>query len=257
MARPAPTANVPSGTMRRARPTADARSCRPSAPRAVGESPGVSKTLGIGVTKDTIKIGVGLIDYDLIKDIPDLTEIRLNQQQIYQAFFDYFNEHGGVAGRKLVPVYKKYLPVGSTATLAACTGWADDDKVFAVTGTFYDPAGESQLCVTQQHKRVLLTFDVDQSMLDKAPPGLLVTPASTPQRAVKVLVELLKKRKTFDGKTVAVLGQMKSSDIVKNSIVPDLKAAGVKLGSTGLLNIQGTDTTQAEPQLDSSIEKWT
>ena len=229
---------------------------KPTTPGSGNTTAPVSKTLGKGVTKTEIKIGVGLIDYDLIKDVPDLTEIRLNQQAIYQGFFDYINEHGGVAGRKLVPIYKKYIPIGSTATLAACTGWADDDNVFAVTGTFYDPAGQSQLCVTKQHQRVLLTFDVDQSMLDKAPPGLLITPASTPQRAVKVLIDLLKKRNTFEGKTVAVLGQSKSSTIVKNSIVPDLKNAGVKLGSTGLLDIQGVDTTQAENQLDSFIEKW-
>jgi len=216
----------------------------------------VVKTLGNGVTAKTIKIGVGLIDYDTIKDVPDLSSIRLYQTEIYQAFIKDINDNGGVGGRKLVPVFKKYIPVGSTATLTACTGFADDDNVFAVTGTFYDPSGESQLCVTKQKKRVLLTFDVDKSMLDKAPPGLLITPASTPQRAVKVLVELLKKRHTFDGKKVAVLGQVKSSAIVNDSIVPDLKAAGVDLGSTGLLNIQDQDTSYPEMQLDSFIEKW-
>ncbi len=216
----------------------------------------VVRTLGNGVTKDSIKIGVGLIDYDTIKDVPDLASIRLHQQEIYDAFFKDINEHGGVGGRKLVPVYKKYIPVGSTATLTACTAFADDDNVFAVTGTFYDPSGESQLCVTKQKQRVLLTFDVDKSMLDQAPPGLLITPASTPERSVKVLVELLKKNHTFDGKKVAVLGQVKSAAIVNKSIVPDLKAAGVDLGSTGLLNIQGQDTSQPEMQLDSFIEKW-
>jgi ABC-type branched-subunit amino acid transport system substrate-binding protein len=221
-----------------------------------GTTAPVVKTLGNGVTAKTIKIGVGLIDYDTIKDVPDLASIRLYQTDIYNAFIKDINEHGGVAGRTLVPVFKKYIPVGSTATLTACTAFADDDNVFAVTGTFYDPSGESQLCVTKQKKRVLLTFDVDKSMLDKAPPGLLITPASTPERSVKVLVELLKKRHIFDGKTVAVLGQVKSSAIVNNSIVPDLQAAGVKLGATGLLNIQDQDTSQPEMQLDSFIEKW-
>ncbi|HTK17019.1 MAG TPA: ABC transporter substrate-binding protein [Acidimicrobiia bacterium] len=221
-----------------------------------GTTAPVVKTLGNGVTKTTIKIGIGLIDYDTIKDVPDLPSVRLHQQEIYEAFIKDINEHGGVGGRKLVPVFKKYIPVGSTATLTACTAFADDDNVFAVTGTFYDPSGESQLCVTKQKHRVLLTFDVDKSMIEKAPPGLLVTPASTPERGVKVLVELLKKRHTLEGKTVAVLGQVKSAAIVNNSIVPDLKAAGVKLGATGLLNIQDQDTSQPESQLDSFIEKW-
>ena len=58
---------------------------------------------------------------------------------------------------------------------------------------------------------MLLTFDIDKSMIDKATPGLLITPANTPQRAVKVLIDLLDKREPFDGKKVAVLGQVKSS----------------------------------------------
>ena len=225
-------------------------------PTTSGTTQPVVKTLGTGVTKDTIKIGIGLVDYDAIKDVPDLTEIRLQQQEIYQGFIDYINEHGGVAGRKLVPVYNKYIPVDSSSTQTVCTAFTDDDKVFAVTGTFYDSTGASQICVAKQHQTVLLTFDIDKAMLDKATPGLLITPANTPQRAVKVLVELLDKQKTFDGKKVAVLGQVKSSQIVNDSIVPALKGVGADLGTTGLLNIQGLDTSQPEAQLDSFIEKW-
>jgi ABC-type branched-subunit amino acid transport system substrate-binding protein len=225
-------------------------------PNSSGTTAPVLKVLGPGVTKDSIKLGIGLIDYDTIKDVPDLSSIRLHQTEIYQAFIKNINDNGGIAGRKLIPVFKKYIPVGSTATLTACTAFADDDNVFAVTGTFYDPSGESQLCLTKQKKRVLLTFDVNKSMIEQAPPGLLITPANTPERLVKVLVELLKKRNYFDGKKVAVVGQVKSAGIVNNEIVPDLRAAGVSLGSTGLLNIQDQDTSQPEMQLDSFIEKW-
>ena len=225
-------------------------------PTTSGTTQPVLKTLGTGVTKTTVKIGVGLVDFDAIKDVPEVTQVRLQQEQIYQAYIDYINAHGGVAGRKLVAVYEKYIPIDSSSTQTVCTKFTDDDKVFAVTGTFYDSTGASQLCVAKQHHTVLLTFDVDKAMIDKATPGLLVTPATTPQRAVKVLIELLDKRHTFDGKKVAVLGQVKSSQIVNDSIVPDLKAAGVSLGTTGLLNIQGLDTSQPEAQLDSFIEKW-
>ena len=39
-------------------------------------------------------------------------------------------------------------------------------------------------------------------------------------------------------------------------IVPALKKAKVKTGSTAILNITGTDTTAAQAQVDSFIEKW-
>ena len=197
----------------------------------------VVQTLGNGVTGvTTIKIGVSaFVDFDAIKDADSRRYAFSSRRST--GFFDYINDHGGVAGRKLVPVYNKYIPVDSSSTQTVCTAFTDDDKVFAVTGTFYDSTGASQLCVAKQHQTVLLTFDIDKPMIDKAPPGLLITPASTPQRSVKVLIELLQKRHTFDNEKVAVLGQIKSAQIVKDSIVPDLKAAGVDLGTTGLLNI--------------------
>ena len=39
-------------------------------------------------------------------------------------------------------------------------------------------------------------------------------------------------------------------------IVPALKKAKAKTGSTAILNITGTDTTAAQAQVDSFIEKW-
>ena len=40
----------------------------------------------------------------------------------------------------------------------------------------YDPTGDAQLCVAKQHKTVLITDGLSQEMIDKAPPGLLLTP---------------------------------------------------------------------------------
>ena len=42
-------------------------------------------------------------------------------------------------------------------------------------------------------------------MIDKAPPGLLLTPGITPDRRLKVIMSLLKSQHTLDGKKVAVL----------------------------------------------------
>ena len=43
---------------------------------------------------------------------------------------------------------------------------------------------------------------------------------------------------------------------VNDVIVPALKKAKVKTGSTAILNITGTDTTAAQAQVDSFVEKW-
>ena len=59
------------------------------------------------------------------------------------AFFTMINEKGGINGRKIVPVYKTICPVPVNLTLAACTSFTEDDHVFAVIGSMYDPAGDA------------------------------------------------------------------------------------------------------------------
>jgi len=74
---------------------------------------------------------------------------------------------------------------------------------------------------------------------------------------VKILLELAAKQKTLVGKKVAVLGDTNVTSVVKNTIVPGLQKQGIALGSTALLSINsGGDTTVAQSQLDSFIEKW-
>jgi hypothetical protein len=209
---------------------------------------------GPGVTATTIELGVALIDYDCIKAFID--QARPKQQAAYQAFIDDINDKGGISGRRIEPVYKTVCPIGSTEGLAACTAFADDANVFAVVGSFGQITNDVPLCVTKQHNRALITYGLTQDMIDKAPPGLLLTPDILPDRRVKVILSLLKTQHTLDGKTVAVLGDSNATERVDQIIEPALKSMGVKQGSTGILTITGSDTTTAQSQLDSFIERW-
>ena len=214
-----------------------------------------SKPVGVGVTPTQIKVGIALVDFDCVKDFVD--EIRVNQDQVYQAYIDDINAKGGIAGRKIVPVYDSYCPLGSAGPLAVCTKFADDDKVFAVIGTFVDFSGDAQTCVAKQHQRVLMTFNLTQAIMNQSPRGLIVYPGATNERTVRILLQLLKKQNTLAHKKVAVLGGSQEASTVNQTIVPGLKKLHVAMGSTAVLSISGTaDTTAAEAQLDSFIEKW-
>src|SRR6201986_2885398 len=124
----------------------------PGSGTRAADVPGV----GTGVTDSEIKLGVTLIDY---KCIPAsvLDSIYVNQPQAYNAYIDDMNEHGGINGRKVVPTYKYICPLQPAAAVSACTSLTDDSKVFAVIGSMYDPNGDAQLCVPQQHNTVLIT----------------------------------------------------------------------------------------------------
>ena len=174
--------------------------------------------LGVGVTNDSIKLGISLVDFDCIKQYTDT--IRLGQTAVYEAFIKDINDKGGIAGRKIVPDIKNYCPLTNQQILTYCTAFTQDDNVFAVLGTFIDFSGDAQTCVAKQQKRLLVTFDLTQAIIDRSPPGYIVTPGSIPERSVGILLDLLKKQGTLDGKTVAVLGDTNVKAVITNSIEP-------------------------------------
>ena len=222
-----------------------------SASTAAGSGSGA---LGTGVTASTIKIGVALVDFGCISQF--VNAIRQNQQQVYQAFIDDINKHGGIAGRQIVPVYQTFCPIGNAQVLTLCTKFTEDDKVFAVIGDFIDMSGDAQTCVAKNHQTVLMTFELTDAIIKQSPPGLIVFPGQSPERVDSILFGLVQKQHTLNGKKVAVLGEVTSQNVVNNSVVPGLKRLGVPMGSTAILNIVGADTSAAQSQLDSFIERW-
>lgn len=209
-----------------------------------------------GVTKDSIKVGIPLIDFSAIKDFVDYK--FGDTKKIAQVFVDDINKNGGINGRKLIPVYKEYPPIpgGKPDPLSLCTAWAEDDKVFAVLGVFIDFTGQGQKCLTTEHKVVHIGHELDQAWIDDAPGGLLLTPDATKDSVSASLANLLASTGRLKGKTVAVVGDKNNETRVNDVIVPALKKNKVKTGSTAILSITGTDTTAAQAQVDSFVEKW-
>jgi hypothetical protein len=213
-----------------------------------------STELGTGVTAHTVKVGIALVNFKCIEQF--VTAIRQNQNEYYNDYINYINAHGGVAGRRIVPDYQSYCPITNTQALSLCTQFTEDAHVFAVMGDFIDFSGDSQTCVARDHHTVLLTFDLTQAQINQSPPGLIVLPGQTPERADAVLLSLLKSAHTLSGKTVAVLGESDDQSAVQGSVEPGLKRLGVHMGSTAILDISGSDTSEAQTQLDSFIQRW-
>ena len=215
----------------------------------------LSTALGTGVTATEIKLGISLSDFDCIKQYVD--SIFVGQEQIYQAFIDDINKKGGINGRKIVPVIHKFCPIPDPQRLATiCTKFTEDDKVFAVIGNLFDQTGNAQTCIAKRHKTPLFAFMLTQEIINKSPPGLIVLPGNTAERVTTVLTGLLQKNHTVDGKKVGILGETTTASAVKKSVEPALRQLGVQTGSTAILQIAGADTTSAQGQLDSFIERW-
>ncbi len=219
-----------------------------------GAASKAASKLGQGVSDSTIKLGLVQVDYSCIKDYVDFT--RGDQEQTYKVFVDDLNQHGGILGRKVEPIYRDFCPVGNAQALSTCTSFTEDDKVFAVVGVFIDQSGDAQLCIAKNHETVEIIHNVSQSWIDQAPKGLLLTPDITTDRRLSVILDLLAQGKTLKGKKVAILTQPDSKDRAEALVTPALKKMKVKQGTTAVLNVTGSDTSAAQSQLESFIEKW-
>jgi ABC-type branched-subunit amino acid transport system substrate-binding protein len=211
-------------------------------------------SLGTGVSATQIKVGVMMIDFSCIEQLVD--SVEPDQQQAYQIFFDDINAKGGINGRKLVPVFKSYCPINLATEQTACTSLTDDDKVFAAIGTFYDPDGNAHLCFAKQHRTIIVGSPLTQSLIERGPPGFMLTPDITSERRLRVIMALLSKEKTLTGKKVAVVDIAADRSRVRSVVVPALRDLGVQRGTDATLTVSGADTTAALAQLDSFIEHW-
>src|SRR4029079_6667034 len=123
-----------------------AAACGSSDKKTVAPPPGsttttthvVSTAQGVGVTADSIKIGISLVDFKCIAQFIDFT--RPNQEPVYQAVIDDVNDKGGINGRKIIGDFNTSCPLTPTSDLLVqvCTKFTDDDKVFAVMGNLAD-----------------------------------------------------------------------------------------------------------------------
>jgi len=211
-------------------------------------------SLGTGVTATQIKVGVMTIDYTCVAQFIDFEEP--DQQRAYQVYFDEINAQGGINGRKLVPVFKSYCPIQLATEQTACTSLTDDNKVFAAIGSFYDPSGNAQLCFAKQHRTIIIGSPLTQAIIDRGPPGFMLTTDITSERRLRVIMALLKKENTLAGKKVAVVDIAADHARVKSVVTPALRDLSVQRGADATLTIAGSDTTAALTQLDSFIEHW-
>jgi ABC-type branched-subunit amino acid transport system substrate-binding protein len=213
-----------------------------------------------GVTATTIKIGIATVEFvDCAVPILQFTHsTQGDAKKIMQALVDDVNKNGGVGGRQLEVVFKALCPLAPADVAAACTSFTDDAQVFAVLGVYDTEPGDgtNQLCISKDHDTVQINELAFQKSLDEAPPGMLILPAIAPKRGLAAILGLLKAQNTLRGKKVAVLTDQSREAVATKLVNDNASALGYTTGSHAVLAISGADTTQAQTQFDSFIEKW-
>jgi hypothetical protein len=130
--------------------------------------------------------------------------------------------------------------------------------VFAVVGVYDTEPGDgtNQLCISKDHDTVQINELAFQKALDEAPPGMLISPNISQKRGLAAVFGLLKEEGTLKGKKVALLTDQTREAVASKVVADNATALGYTTGSNAILSITGADTTAAQTQLDSFIEKW-
>ncbi len=198
-----------------------------------------------GVTAETIKIGVAMLDFQQLYDNGFIDRPFGDLELAYQAAIDEVNDNGGVLGRQIEAVYDLYFPVGDTEGLDTCIQFTEDEEVFAVLGVIPGFLTTIIDCITRDHETVHIGFELNQASIEAAG-GLLVTPGITADRRLDGLLALLEQTGDLDGSTVAVFGSQSEQDRIENAVVPALEAAGIEVAEVGLVDTSSADPTQID-----------
>ena len=210
---------------------------------------GAAASSGQGVTPGTIKVGVTYVDINAIKNLINVDPG--DYKTAYTALFNQINSHGGINGRKIVPVYAAVDPLGTAGAATACTQLTEDQKVFAVLGFFQQP---DTACYLTTHSVPIIgaSLTAAQSAQAKAPwYNNLISDTDLMPKEMAVF----KKEGVFSGKKVAVIGTNIDQPVV-NLVQSALKAQGVHVAQTAINNVPDTDTAAQVAEYGTIAQKF-
>ena len=178
---------------------------------AVGDGPatgspqgaGANTATDVGVTADTIKIGLLVPTSSEIGSTTDQRDVQVAE---FMAAINTINERGGIHGRTIEVVDATYDVLDQdSGTRASCLKLADDDKVFAAFNTTgYGPPGA--LCLTREKGVPLLQGSGHPEEIYGQANGLYSSTFDNQTRNFRNMVQILHDLGAIKGKKVGVLG---------------------------------------------------
>jgi ABC-type branched-subunit amino acid transport system substrate-binding protein len=211
---------------------------------------------GQGITDTTIK--VGFMDAAFGSPAGFLPSTTGDATAQINAVVDAINASGGVAGRKVVPVIRKFdLSQSNDRTAAAiCNGFGDDDKVFAVISQSVIVGSAAKECFAKKKMLFLEaagSFPLDTNTLERMKPYGYMVNLPAIDRVGTTYGKLLLDEKFFgpDAKA-AKIGILSMGDDAYKRAVEDLKAELKKSGVEAVDTVFFDTTSQDTVSRDSA-----
>ncbi|GAA4984041.1 hypothetical protein GCM10023205_62500 [Yinghuangia aomiensis] len=202
-----------------------------------------------GVTADTVKIGVVYPDLTAVKQFLKID--HGDYEATYNALIKEINDAGGINGRRIVPVYGAVDMASPAAAQQTCARLTQDEKVFAVIGTFN---GREPLCYVQTNRTAIIGGPLTgkNGALAQAPWFSFDRGGEEVGDAMGLFAD----GNALAGKKVAVVGVVNEEGLVKDTVLPALQRLGVTPVETGILDVDLGDTSAVGQQIGAFIAKF-
>lgn len=180
-----------------------------------------------------------------------------DQEELVRVYVDHVNARGGVAGRRVVPVFYDYAATGNitTSDQAACEAWTTDTRVFAATGVRAGLNGEGDAltpCLARAGVPYLAGLG-DEAKWREFFPTLYNPSALHSTREARVLVESLAAQGFFAGRPViGVIVNNNAGDYtraVRDGMVPALARLGLTITRQVEIQAAQSESPNAELQM--------
>lgn len=199
-----------------------------------------------GVTKTSISVGVPYVDLAAVDKQFGLHIDQGSYPDAYNALFASINTHGGINGRKIVPVLVAVNPTGTAAAASACTTLTEDTPVFVALSPL------SPECYLE-HGIPTMNATVTGTLASGAAQNFTLTPPSTAYDPIQLAV--LAKQGVFKGKKVAVFGE--TADAAELKVVDSALAKDhVKVVQSAIDSAPTSDSAASASQQQIIAQKF-
>lgn len=219
------------------------------------------RTSGPGYTATEIRIGFSTSN-DAGKALGafGLSVAVADQQQLVHTWLDKVNAEGGIAGRRVVPVFYDYKATGdlNTSDQAACETWTRDNRVFAATGIRVSSTGGGDVLTPCLAKAGVpwLAATGDQRKWQHYRSTMYSTADMNRTREARVLVQSLAAQGFFTrGAKVGVIINDTAEDMsraVHDGMEPALAELGLSITKKVVISSAWTESSNAELQMFTS-----
>ena len=208
-----------------------------------------------GVTSETILIGHPTIDFEKLNADFGLDLPYQNFGPPLLALVDWYNEQGGVLGRRIEVVSELYMPVGSTTAEAVCLKMTEDQQVFAVLTGFAGPGTEHvNTCITELYDTILVGGLPTPEQAEAAG-GLWVTSEMSLGRRNQAMVSILEQTGRIDDLSpFMVFGGHPEQQALADGVADALRAAGAEVPVVVVVNNSG-DQAATQAEVDVYVER--